>query len=1182
MADKLTVNPITGLLDVTYAPTIGDTVVSGTANRVLFLDNDGKLQSQAATSTLKWADPATYSGGVLEVRSNNTVGGVGVTELVIANDKAAANNREWYFLAQGPDLYWGLINDARNSGDNYAHITRNGAVATKFELMYGHTSEVDISDAAGLTGPNAVFTDVLGTGYPSAHDAIQGKGIGSGGYGTSNIFAARQASSNLLCAGMDLAPWLSLPYGIFNAYGDASDTGAGYVRFLEFNINDRSQEGDKRRTNLLVQALDTDPTNPEWTFYTAGGYMLSATPSNVFVGGSLSGGNTPKGKLHVIGGIDDGQSGTSVGDPTDVSVYEDTYSYPYSSYDETSTVEFLYYDYVTAPDSTVVYSATPGYWSEYIDYGNGVWSGYGSSLIHTWTRSTGAEGTVILRSINGSGYNEYLIAPNDVTPSQYDDYYSFVFSYPSWQSGNPVVTQSPYGGVTGSSTALRTENGDVKFFTSGTDTTPVFRMDATNKRIGINNAAPEYALDVTGDSGVSAQFRSSNDDNTFVIIADSSATSTSGYSYFGHSNVSGETVTTLAGPSTTKWFSATKYGGDAVPVFASGAYFSSAAFDWGTTPPAAGDVWCSGSLGVGSTTLPSGNKLMVELDTTDYTNTNGENTHILLNNPNASGQLSMMAYIGGNPMMKFRSDYVGDLSWIAYPANNTAGHYFIVGGDYPVGKTKMKIANNGITIGDSESAANPAAYLTLGAGAAAQYMTPLKFTSGTLNTTPIAGAVEFLTDKWYATITTGTARKEVTLNDAALTSGRIPCTTTNGRLTDYADLTFDGTTLIFNDSGSAKSIRAESDTNANMFYMDGTNNRVGVGVAPSYHFDSREAVTNPTPSFRRTFFDSATLTWTSGTYNNYFINFAPYTEVVPSGGTTIQNVRAVSGEFYNNGAGTVTTGECLNFTAGNLSSGTITNLYLANIGIYSSGAGNITTAAGLRIGNLEATAGAGTVTTAYGINITAQTAAKGTSKYGLYIDDISGAATNNYAIYTKAGDIRLGGAITVAAYTRHIQVPAMLSGTPANQPTEVDFGTVSGLQFATTGSKAVFGQFEIPDDWDGTNIILEVDWFPDSGAMSGTDTVEWILTYRSIAEGESCQLGTVATVTVTDSADYAQYVTKHSQFTLTFNHADQPLTKQDHVFFKLTRNTGVTNDFGGTVSITEFELVYNSVGLPRI
>jgi len=82
-------------------------------------------------------------------------------------------------------------------------------------------------------------------------------------------------------------------------------------------------------------------------------------------------------------------------------------------------------------------------------------------------------------------------------------------------------------------------------------------------------------------------------------------------------------------------------------------------------------------------------------------------------------------------------------------------------------------------------------YVTLAAGTTSAGTSPLKFTSGSLMTTAEAGAVEFLADKWYATITSGAARKEFALWDAAATSGRIPYVTTNGRLVDSSALLWD-------------------------------------------------------------------------------------------------------------------------------------------------------------------------------------------------------------------------------------------------------------------------------------------------------------------------------------------------------------------------------------------------------
>lgn len=73
---------------------------------------------------------------------------------------------------------------------------------------------------------------------------------------------------------------------------------------------------------------------------------------------------------------------------------------------------------------------------------------------------------------------------------------------------------------------------------------------------------------------------------------------------------------------------------------------------------------------------------------------------------------------------------------------------------------------------------------------------PIQLTSGTSLTSPVAGAIEFTTDDFFATISTGPARKAFVLDDGArLTAGRVPFATTNGRLTDDADLTFATDTL---------------------------------------------------------------------------------------------------------------------------------------------------------------------------------------------------------------------------------------------------------------------------------------------------------------------------------------------------------------------------------------------------
>ena len=109
------------------------------------------------------------------------------------------------------------------------------------------------------------------------------------------------------------------------------------------------------------------------------------------------------------------------------------------------------------------------------------------------------------------------------------------------------------------------------------------------------------------------------------------------------------------------------------------------------------------------------------------------------------------------------------------------------------GTTRLRIENDG-NFGFGLTGAT--AVIHIKAGTATASTAPLKFNTGTLLTTAEAGAVEFLTDDFYATITTGAARKKIVLdNGVDLVSGRVPFATTNGRLVDDADMTFSGSTL---------------------------------------------------------------------------------------------------------------------------------------------------------------------------------------------------------------------------------------------------------------------------------------------------------------------------------------------------------------------------------------------------
>src|SRR6185369_12248714 len=120
--------------------------------------------------------------------------------------------------------------------------------------------------------------------------------------------------------------------------------------------------------------------------------------------------------------------------------------------------------------------------------------------------------------------------------------------------------------------------------------------------------------------------------------------------------------------------------------------------------------------------------------------------------------------------------------------------------------------------------------LILAAGSTAAATAPMYWTSAPLMTTPEVGAMEFLTDKWYATITTGAARKELALVDAALTSGRIVVATTNGRIKDFAALIYD--------ASSTPTVQLQGNTP--LYIADNTNN----GSTSSSYFQAKATATN--------------------------------------------------------------------------------------------------------------------------------------------------------------------------------------------------------------------------------------------------------------------------------------------------------------------------------------------------
>lgn len=91
-----------------------------------------------------------------------------------------------------------------------------------------------------------------------------------------------------------------------------------------------------------------------------------------------------------------------------------------------------------------------------------------------------------------------------------------------------------------------------------------------------------------------------------------------------------------------------------------------------------------------NTANATGTRLEVVLNNADYNNVGGANSHIFLVNPNASGQTVVTSYIGGHLAAKWRTDFAGNISWVA-----TGSHNFYVGGDYGTGADMLDLTETG-------------------------------------------------------------------------------------------------------------------------------------------------------------------------------------------------------------------------------------------------------------------------------------------------------------------------------------------------------------------------------------------------------------------------------------------------------------------------------------------------------
>ena len=102
--------------------------------------------------------------------------------------------------------------------------------------------------------------------------------------------------------------------------------------------------------------------------------------------------------------------------------------------------------------------------------------------------------------------------------------------------------------------------------------------------------------------------------------------------------------------------------------------------------------WNNTSNRLGLGTNSPGTIMQINLTNTDYTNTSGAGSHIYMTNPSATGQNVVASFINGAMVAKWRTDYVGNISWVA---GTSGAHDFYTKGDFGTGQIMLRIFNGG-------------------------------------------------------------------------------------------------------------------------------------------------------------------------------------------------------------------------------------------------------------------------------------------------------------------------------------------------------------------------------------------------------------------------------------------------------------------------------------------------------
>ena len=138
------------------------------------------------------------------------------------------------------------------------------------------------------------------------------------------------------------------------------------------------------------------------------------------------------------------------------------------------------------------------------------------------------------------------------------------------------------------------------------------------------------------------------------------------------------------------------------------------------------------------------------------------------------------------------------------------------------GTGATSLTDNAVLIGNSTSAIQPTSALT---------------TNGQIVIGGTSGPA-------VANISGTTNEVDITNGDGTVTIGLPSTLCSTGTLEIGGNISFDGGTFVFNESGADKDFRIEGDTDANLFVADASTDRIGIGTATPSHLLDVEGVVN--------------------------------------------------------------------------------------------------------------------------------------------------------------------------------------------------------------------------------------------------------------------------------------------------------------------------------------------------